>query len=59
MGRFFDASDDLKTVKNHIGGKHTPHSVSEEAKQEYKERRKAEGASDSQIKHEIWELESY
>lgn len=57
MGRWFDNTDSMKTVKDHIGGKHTPHSIRQEAKQEYRERRKKEGASDHQIQKEIYDLD--
>ena len=57
MGRWFDSRDSMKVVKEHIGGKHTPYSIKKEAEQEYRERRKREGASDDEIKREIYELE--
>ena len=56
MTVWFDKSDSMKIVKNHIGDKHTPHSVREDAKQEYRERRQKEGASEDQIRKEIWDL---
>jgi hypothetical protein len=59
MGIFFDETDNMQTVKDHIGGKHTPDSVREDAEGEYRKRRKAEGASDHEIKKEIYELRSF
>jgi len=54
---WFDDGDSTRTVTDHIGGKHTPDSVRDDAKREYRERRKADGASDSEIKRELYELE--
>lgn len=47
---WFDKSDSMKTVKDHIGGRHTPDSIREDAKREYRERRKEEGASEDEIR---------
>lgn len=54
---WFDKRDSIRTVKDHISGKHTPYSVRQDAKREYMERRKTEGASDDQIKKELYELD--
>lgn len=54
---WFDERDSMRTVTDHIKGKHIPYSVRWEAKQEYTERRKQEGASDDQIKKELYDLE--
>lgn len=56
MAHWFDKSDSMNTVKNHMGDKHTPHSVREDAKQEYRERRRKAGVSEDEIKEEIYNL---
>lgn len=55
--QWFDKRDSMRTVKNHIGGKHTPDSIREDAKKEYRERRQREGASENEIREEIFRLE--
>lgn len=53
---WFDKSDSLKTVKDNMAGKHTPHSVREAAKQEYRERRREAGVPEDQIREEVYKL---
>jgi len=55
--QWFDKSDSMQTVKDHLGGKHTPDSIHDDAKREYRERRREEGASDQEIRNELFELE--
>jgi len=57
MGDWFDEKDSMKTVVNHIGGKHTPHSVKEDAKREYRERMRDAGLPDKVIDRQILDLE--
>jgi hypothetical protein len=54
---WFSDNDSMKTVKDHIGGKHVPDSIREEAKQEYTERRREEGASANEIREELFDLD--
>lgn len=57
MGYWFNDSDDMKTVKSHVGGRRIPDSIREEAKCEYRKRRKQEGVSDSEIAKELFDLD--
>jgi len=54
---WFSDDDSMQTVKDHVGGKHTPDSVREDAKKEYADRRREEGASPQEIKDELFDLE--
>jgi hypothetical protein len=57
MGEWFDNSDTMESVKDHIGGKHTPDSVRDDAKREYRKRRLEQGAEESEVRDELYELE--
>jgi hypothetical protein len=58
MGKkWFDESDNMRTIKDHLGGKHTPDSIRDDAKREYSERRREEGASEQEIRNELFDLE--
>jgi hypothetical protein len=54
--RWFDESDSTKTVKDHLVGKHTPDGIRDDAKREYSERRREEGASEQEIRNELFDL---
>ena len=56
-GRWFDDNDSMRTVKEHLGGKHTPDSVRDDARREYTERRREEGAPPDEIRRELYDLE--
>jgi hypothetical protein len=53
----FDYNDSIQTVKDHIAGKHVPGSIRDDAKREYRERRREEGLSEDQIRDELFKLE--
>lgn len=53
--RWFDDSDSTQTVKDHLGGKHTPDSIRNDAEREYRERRLEEGASEKEINNDLFE----
>ena len=57
MTQWFDKTDKMKDIKSELGGKHTPDSVREDARREYRKRRKEEGASESTVKRELFDLE--
>lgn len=56
--KWFGEKDRMSTVKAHISGTHTPDSIREAAKEEYRRRRTEEGASKSEIDSELFELEN-
>lgn len=57
MSYWFDEKDSLKTVKDHIGGKHTPDSIKREAREEYRRRMRREGVPEQEIRRRIYDLE--
>jgi hypothetical protein len=54
---WFDHNDSTQTVENHIAGKHTPDSIRDDAKREYRERCREEGLSEQEISIELFKLE--